>query len=245
MRLILIWLALILISPTALATEEKPVVQVTFLNFAGYSELSESGEVVGKGVDLVKLLFAEAGYPLETSILPAARIWSGLEDGSIHVWPGIFNKPDLEQHTLQNERDLGWVAIHLYYLPGTPPPRWPEDMVDKRVITITNFTYTMGLQDVLLNPQRNLTIHKSGSHLGAMQMLQRGRGDYLLDYPTQVGAALSTLGIEPLPSVQIARVPMRFIFSRHSGFAERLRDDLDLAYDRLQARGVVLDVSLM
>ncbi|PRB84079.1 ABC transporter substrate-binding protein [Pseudomonas sp. MYb185] len=238
-----VWLALFLLCSGVCTAAQQPVVQVAFLNFSGYAERDESGRVVGKGVDLTTRLLHEAGYRAELRILPAARIWLGLESGEVHVWPGMLNKPGLAEHTLQTERDLGRVGINLYHLPGTPPPRWPEDIQGKSLIMITNFTYTTALRQILSDPARDLTVHKSNSHVGAVQMLLRGRGDYLLDYRTQVSSALETLGMQALPSVGVAELPMRFVLSRQSGFAERLKTDLDAAFDRLQAQGVELDVT--
>lgn len=238
------WLTLFLLVPGVVVASEKPVVQVAFMDFAGYAERNEAGEVVGKGVVLVEKLFEEAGYPADITILPPARVWQGLEDGTVHVWPGMLDKPDLDEHTLLSERDLGRIGINLYHLPETPAPRWPADLYDRSVITITNFTYTSELWAVLNDPARNLTIHRTGSHTGALQMLQRGRGDYLLDYRTQVGSALAELGMEPLPEVAVAEIPMRFVLSRHADFAQQLKADLDAAFDRLQAQGGEMDVTL-
>lgn len=74
-------------------------------------------------------------------------------------------------------------------------------------------------------------------------MLQRGRGDYLLNYPAQVEPVFQTLNMEMLPSISLAEMPMRMVLSRHSGFAEQLRSDLDAAFDRLAEEGVELDVT--
>ena len=243
MRKVAVWLAVFLLYSGICAAQQKPVVQVAFLQFAGYAELDESGTPVGKGVALASKLLHEAGYQAELRILPAARIWLGLETGEVHVWPGMLNKPGLEEHTLQTERNLGLVGINLYYLPGTPRPRWPQDIHDKSLIMITNFTYTTALREVLHDPERRLRVNKSNSHIGALRMLLRGRGDYLLDYRTQVSAAMQALGMETLPSIEVVEMPMRFVLSRHSGFAEQLREDLDAAFDRLQAQGVELDVT--
>lgn len=238
------WLALLLLLPGVTVGSEKPVVQVAFMEFAGYSELDESGQVVGKVVTLVSKLLTEAGYQMEAALLPAARIWQGLENGSVHAWPGILNKPVLGEHTLLTERDLGVVGISLYYLPGTPPPRWPDDLRNRSVITITNFTYTSDIWEVLNDPARNLAINRTSSHEGGLQMLQRGRGDYLLNYPAQVEPVFQRLDMEMLPSISLAEMPMRMLLSRHSGFAKQLRHDLDAAFDRLTERGVELDVTL-
>lgn len=244
MRNAAIGVILMLAGMGLLRAEEKPEVNLVFLGFAGYSELTPEGEVVGTGVEMVERIFAEAGYPVRKSILPAARIWRGLEDGSIHAWPGIFNKPGLLEHTVQTERDLGRVGINLYYMPGQTPPIWPDGLRNRSVITITNYTYTEELRSLLGDPSRNLTILRSSSHIGAVQMLRQGRGDYLLDYRSQVQSALDALGMEPLPWVPVVELPMRLLLSRHSGFADQLKRDLDDAFDRLREKEEQEEVNL-
>ena len=223
--------------------DSKPVVQVAFMDFPGYSQLDESGRATGKAVELLRKLLDEAGYTAQVRILPAARIWLGLESGEVHLWPGVLNKPGLDEHTLLTGRDLGQVNIDLYYLPGQPAPDWPQGLRGRSVIMITNFTYTNALKDTVLDPELDLTLYKSNSHRGAVEMLRRGRGDYLLDYRAQVDVVLEKLDGISLEHVEVAVQPMRLVLSRHSGFAEQLRQDLDAAFDRLRAQGVELDVT--
>lgn len=243
MRSAAFWLGLVLLLPGMSWASEKPVVRVAFMGFAGYAELDDSGRVVGKVERLMSRLLTEAGYQMDATLLPAARIWQGLENGSVHAWPGMLSKPVMDTHTLLTGRDLGLIRIALYYPPGTPPPRWPDDLVERTVITITNFTYTSDIWAVLHDPARHLKINRTNSHEGALQMLQRGRGDYLLNYAAQVEPAMQKLDMQPLPSVPIADVPMRVVLSRQWAFSEQLRRDLDAAFDRLAARGVELDVT--
>src|SRR5690554_6391333 len=177
MRNAAIGLILMLAGMGVLRAEGKPEVNLVFLGFAGYSELSPSGEVVGRGVEMVERIFAEAGYPIRKSILPAARIWRGLENGSIHAWPGIFNKPGRFELTDPTERDQCYVAIIFSYRPGWAPPVWPDDLRNGSVITVTNFTYTEELLDLLAESSRNLAILRSNSHTGPVKMLRQGRVD--------------------------------------------------------------------
>lgn len=222
---------------------EKPVVRVGIMAFPGFSELNEAGEAVGKTVVLTRMLLEQAGYRADIRIMPAARIWRGLESGGVHLWPGILNKPALKEHTLMTDRDLGQVGIDLYYRPGESEPELPGALAGKRVILITNYTYVTSLLDTLRDPELGLEQVTSISHIGAVQMLLKGRGDYLLDYQVQVDAATRQLGIAPLPSVQMAEQPMRFILSQESGFAPELKADLDRAYDELALQGVDLEVT--
>lgn len=221
----------------------KPIIQVGLMPFPGYSFLDENSLPAGKSVKLTRLLLEQAGYTHEIRILPPARIWRGLEDGSVHMWPGVISKPGLEEHTLLTDRTLGLVGINLYARPGAALPSWPEGIAGKRLILITNYTYTNELLSTLYDVTLGVRFHRGSSHAGAVNMLLRGRGDYLLDYRAQVDPIVKRLGLEPLPFVQVAEQPMRFVLSRRSGFAEQLRTDLDRAYDELAAQGTELDVT--
>lgn len=221
---------------------DRPVVQVGIMRFPGYSYMDEQGQAKGVMVDLTRLLLERAGYRSAIRILPSARIWLGLEDGQVHLWPGIVNKPGLDKHTLLTERDLAKVAINLYSRPGTPRPVWPQGLIGKRVILITNYTYIKSLLERLQDPALNLSFDSSISHQGALEMLLRGRGDFLLNYRAQVDPLIADMGLKPLPFIEIAEHPMRFVLSRESGLAEQLKADLDRAYDELAAEGVELDL---
>src|SRR5690554_6885491 len=52
-----------------------------------------------------------------------------------------------------------------------------------------------------------ISILRSNSHTGAVKMLRQGRGDYLLDYRSQVQSALGSLEMEPLPWVPVVELP--------------------------------------
>lgn len=221
----------------------KPVVRVAMMMFPGFSEVDDQGRIVGKTVRLTRRLLEHAGYRADIRIMPAARIWRGLEGGQVHLWPGVLDKPGLDAHTLVTERDLGRVGINLYYRPGEPAPMVPSGLSGKRLILITNYTYVESLVRQVLDPGRGATRVSSSSHLGALQMLLKGRGDYLLDYRVQVEAAARELGLDPLPSIPVAEQPMRFLISNKSGFASSLRADLDRAYDQLVTAGEDLEVT--
>lgn len=224
-------------------TASKPVVDVALMDFPGYSELNAEGEIVGKTVRLITRLLEQAEYPYRMRILPAARIWRGLEDGSVDLWPGTVTRPGWESFTLQTERPLGLIGINLYYRPGEPAPAWPEGLRGKQLILMMNHIYTPQLLATVQDPSLEVGLHRSSSHVGSVKMLLRGRGDYLLHYRSQVEPVIADMGLASLPSLQIIQVPMRFVISQHSGFAEQLRSDLDRAYDELAKQGVELNVT--
>ncbi|WP_150299551.1 substrate-binding periplasmic protein [Pseudomonas profundi] len=223
--------------------QPRPMVEVALMDFPGYAELNADGEIVGKTVRLTARLLEQAGYPYHMRILPAARIWRGLKDGSVDIWPGTLTRSGGEYFTLQTDRSLGLVGIHLYYRPGEPAPVWPEGLHGKRLILMMNHLYTRDLLGVIEDPALEVAIHRASSHAGSVKMLLRGRGDYLLHYRSQVGPVVAQMGIDPLPSLRIVELPMRFVLSQRSGFAEQLKADLDRAYDELAKQGAELNVT--
>ncbi|WP_150303122.1 substrate-binding periplasmic protein [Pseudomonas saliphila] len=224
-------------------TDSRPVVEVALMDFPGYSEFDASGQIAGKTVQLITRLLEQAGYPFRMRIMPAARIWRGLEDGSVDLWPGTVTRPGWEFFTLQTDRQLGLVSIHLYHRPGEPAPVWPEGLRGKKLILMMNHIYTQDVLGTVEDPALGVELHRGSSHAGAVNMLLRGRGDYLLHYRTQVEPVVVEMGMEPLPSQRIIQVPMRFVVSQRSGFAEQLKADLDRAYDELAMQGVELNVT--
>ena len=243
MRGLLMTLLVLLCCAGMSMAAERSELQVAIISFPGYSYLDETGQPAGKTVTLSRKLLTEAGYNAQFKILPAARVWQGLKSGEVDVWLGLLNKPDLHEHVLLTKRDLGQIGINLYHRPDTPSPVWPEGMRGKNIITITNFTYTGPLKQVLIDPAMDLKMYQSGSHAGALAMLMRGRGDYLLDYRSQVDPLLRQQGVAALPYIEVALQPLRFVLSRRTPGVQQLREDLDAAFDRLHAAGEELDVT--
>ncbi|HWV08971.1 MAG TPA: bifunctional lytic transglycosylase/amino acid ABC transporter substrate-binding protein, partial [Pseudomonas sp.] len=89
-----------------------------------------------------------------------------------------------------------------------------------------------------------MTQHRTRTHTAALEMLQRRRADFLLDYQAPVEQARRRLGMSELPFVQLQRMPLKFILSRHAPGAEALRDALDRAYEELQAEGQDLSLPI-
>ena len=139
--------------------------------------------------------------------------------------------------SLEGKHLLGAITLNLYFRHDTPAPRIPDDLQDRGVILITGYSYWQDVNQWLTDPARNITHHRTANHTSALEMLQRRRGDYLLDYEAPVEQAKRTLGMGELPFVEVQRLPLRLIYSRRAPDAERLRDDLDRAYQRLQDAG--------
>lgn len=212
-------------------------VKVGYYEFPPYSYTDARGRPSGSGLALAKRLLHQAGYQASFRSLPGARLYNDLRDGSVHLWAGASGKAELRQHTLETHNILGEIVLNLYFRHGTPAPRLPEDLRGKGVIVISGYSYWQPVSQWLEAPELGIVQHRTASHAAALQMLQRRRGDYLLNYQTPVDQARAEQGLGELPFVQVQRVPLTLVISRRAPEAEALRDALDDAYRALQARG--------
>lgn len=229
--IVLLWLH------AAHAAEARQRVHVGYYEFPPFSYTDAQGQPSGSGLELAARLLDEAGYQADFRAYPGARLYSGLLDGSIHIWAGASGKPELAEHTLEGKHLLGEITLNLYFRHDTPAPRIPDDLQDRGVILITGYSYWQDVNQWLEDPARNITHHRTANHTSALEMLARRRGDYLLDYQAPVEQAKRALGMVDLPFVEVQRLPLRLIYSRHAPDAERLREELDRVYQQLQDAG--------
>ncbi len=227
----LLWL------PAPHAAEARQRIHVGYYEFPPYAYTDAQGQPSGSGLELTARLLDEAGYAADFRAYPGARLYAGLLDGSIQLWAGASGKQELAGHTLESQHLLGEISLNLYFRVDTPAPIIPDELEGRGVILITGYNYWQEVNQWLQDPARNIIHHRTRSHTSALEMLQRRRADYLLDYSAPVEQALRTLDMEELPFAEVQRLPLRLIYSRHAPGAERLRDDLDRTYRQLQEAG--------
>lgn len=220
-----------------LADGAQAPVQVGFYEFPPYSYSDSQGRPQGAILRLTERLLAHAGYRAEVRAYPSARLYSDLRDGRVHIWPGAPGKPELAEDTLETRTQVGEIVLNLYFRRDTLLPRIPEDLQGRGMILISGYTYWQPTNALLDDPALAIQQHRTGSHTAALEMLQRRRGDFLLDYQTPVEQARRRLGMAELPFVQLQRLPLKLIVSRRAPDAEALRDALDRAYAELSAAG--------
>ena len=225
------------------AGSPQPVIQVGFYEFPPYSYCDDQGRPQGPALRLTQRLLQQAGYQAHIRAYPSARLYSELQDGGVHIWPGAPGKPELAEHTLESRTQLGEAVLNLYFRRDTLLPRIPDDLYGRGLILISGYSYWPSVNRLIDDPALDIRQHRTGSHVSALEMLQRGRGDFLLDYQDPVEQARVELGVPELPFVQLHRLPLKLIISRHAPGAEALRDALDRAYLELRAAGADLSLN--
>ena len=224
-------------SLAASAEDLRPSVHVGYYEFPPYSYTDSRGQPQGAILQLSKRLLEHAGYRAELRSYPSARLYHALQDGSVQIWPGAPGKTELREHTLETRTQLGEIVLNLYFRRDTLMPRLPEDLQGRGVIMINGYTYWHSINQMLNDPLLAVQQHRTGTHTAALEMLQRRRADFLLDYQTPVELARKRLGMPELPFIQLQRIPLKLIVSNKAPGAEALRDALDRAYAELQAAG--------
>lgn len=234
--ILLCGLGLCLAAQAGVAKRTK--LQVRYLEFPPYSYTDRDGQPAGSIIELTHRLLRQAGYPLaDFRAAPSARLYAGLADGSVHLWPGAPGVPQLQGLTLESRFQLAEVSLNLYHRRNEPAPMLPQDLRGKRVILLTGYTYRPPVSDWLRTPGLGIHTTQTSSHKSALRMLELRRGDYLIDYQSPVDRELQRRKQPPLPFISLHRLPIKLIVSRSAPAAEQLRDDLDRAYETLQAAG--------
>ena len=214
-----------------------PVVTVGYYDFPPSISTTEDGRAVGPLADLLTRMVLRAGYTPEFRNLPIARLYNDLREGRVDLWAGAPRQPAVEGHVLESDRLLAEVRLNLYYRPGMPEPRVPDELAGKVLIMLSGYSYWPRTRELLLGPASGVTQLRTHHRASALELLRRKRGDYLLDYQLPLEQTLKDEGLPPLPYVIMESLPIHLIVSRKSRYAPRLLHRLDDVFDEMKANG--------
>ncbi|MCQ2030035.1 bifunctional lytic transglycosylase/amino acid ABC transporter substrate-binding protein [Stutzerimonas zhaodongensis] len=223
-------------------TEPARTLTVGFYDFPPAIYSDPQGQAQGPLVDLTRRVIEQAGYQASFRGLPSARLYAALQNGTIDLWPGAPGKPELQADTLEGRETLARINLNLYHRPDTPSPTVPDSLRKRGVIIIGGYNYWPQVNQMLRDPALEIRLHRTATHASALEMLKHRRADYLLDYEAPVNQTLARLGLGPLPYIQMHKVAIRFIVSRHMDDSQAVVDALDRAYAEMAAAGEDLDL---
>lgn len=236
-RLFLISIAAALAGPCVASSEAPRTLTVGYYDFPPAIYSDAQGRPNGPLVDLTRRVLAHAGFQAQFRGLPSARLYAALQNGTVDIWPGAPGKPELQADTLEGRETLAQISLNLYHRPDTPRPTMPSSLRKRGVIIIGGYNYWPQVNQMLHDPQLQIRLHRTATHTSALEMLKQRRADYLLDYEVPVSQALNRLGMEALPHVELHKVAIRFIVSRHTEDSQAVVDSLDRAYAEMSAAG--------
>lgn len=221
----------------SLGVSAEQRVQVGYVNFPPF-EYSDHGRPRGPLIETLQEVAKEAGLRLEFRLLKRQQLYRFLRDGSIDLWPGLTDVPELADHIYQSRHILMHLRLSAYAIAPTPTVQSLSELQGRRLIFITGYSYG-GLGQMLGGPASQNTILFSSSHEAALQMLAKGSADYLIDYDRPVQRAQRLAPVKGLQASLISQRDAAFIVSRQIPHAWDLMEKLDQAYASLLQKGVI------
>lgn len=238
------WLLAVAPRPVPAGWHETPrpggVVRIAYAEFPPVTYRDELGQPAGEMIDLTRRVAVEAGYQPEFLFLPVSRIYLYLKNGTVDLWVGLSDIPSLRNDVLESWVSPISVPLSAWYLHGARPLTHFDDFKGKTVIVIGGYTYG-GLID-WLSETTGIRVTEAPNHRAAIEMLKRGRGDYVLDYRQPVRQILTQPADGRIRESEVRTRNAAWLFSLANPQAAVLRDAFDDAYLRLAAKGQVVPV---
>ena len=179
-----------------------------------------------------------AGIDFEFVQLPVPRTYLYIKDGNIDLWPGLAGIPALQGHVIESHSKPVTITLSAWHLKNKPNINGISDLTAKTVILINGYTYG-GLLYKITKPEFGMTALYAPNHLSGLKMLQRGRGQYLLDYNEPIFNQLETYSVEDLSHTMLNVRDGAFIISKKTPKAQQLRRILDQSYKQLVSEGKI------
>lgn len=197
----------------------------------------EDGRAEGVFIELTRRVAEEAGYELDFQYLPVSRAYHYLRTGGIDIWPGVTDVPALKGEVLESFVSPLPFQLSAWGTEDAPPVTHFDDLNGTTLILISGYTYG-GLAPVL-ESSPDIDVTYAPGHRAAVAMLERGRGDYLLDYRDPVKTVLKAYPVNGIREYEVRTRNAAWVFSLANPNSVRLRDQFDDAYLRLAERGDV------
>ncbi len=187
------------------------------------------GQPDGHYPRLLNMLFKQAGFAWHGASYPAKRLMANLDNGTTNF--SILVKNPLLANCCIYGKTPVWRA-------ATPTILRKEDLIGKRVIVLAGFSYG-GLIDFIDDPQNRISKQVANTHAAAFEMLDTGRGDYLLNYvEPATSEGLAQHPIDDLRSLKINTVYMYFVINKNYPDAANVLNRLETLYLKMREADV-------
>lgn len=170
------------------AAEPVRTLNAAFLNFPPMAYFDENGEPAGSVIELTNRVAAQSGLRINWVSYPIRRIYHSLTTGKIDFWPGSQAIPALRDATLETPSIGLDITLCAFSLGATPAIESVQDLARKDLVLIRGYTYRAQLDDIFEKNKRRPIV--APDHVAAMQLLQKGRADYLISYADPIKKAL-------------------------------------------------------
>lgn len=226
-------LLMMLLSGYLPAAEPVRTLNAAFLNFPPMAYYDENGDPTGSIIELTNRVAAESGLQINWVSYPIRRIYQGLITGKIDFWPGSQAIPALSEATIETPSIGVNITLCAFSLGTTPSIENVEDLARNELVLIRGYTYRAQLDDIFEQSLRRPIV--APDHRAAMQLLQKGRADYLISYADPIEKALLHYPQADSKCDVLDTWPLVYVVSKNIPDAEGIAAALTEGYRRLSA----------
>ena len=210
----------------------------------GYPDVSvwttrrnEDGQLNNPLLKLAQVLFDEAGIEWQAKAYPARRLFSYLKDGVV-PFSMLVRAPSLEQCCLFSKKPVTGTELRFYRRTQSAAVKSRQDLNGKRVITIRGYSYG-SLGGYLRAQENRVEIIEAASHEAAFKLLERDRGEYVIDYQGPAQEVISDHSIEVITSDFYQQLDVFMVLSRDYPDAVEVLNKLEASVAEMDVSAVL------
>lgn len=213
------------------AADTERALTAAFLHFPPMAYVDEDGEPAGTVIQLTNRIAAESGLQITWVNYPIRRIYKGLENGDIDIWPGSQAIPALQDFTLETPSIGVDITLCAFSLEGTAVLENTQALKSSQLVLIRGYTYRAQLDKIFEQSTRKPIV--APDHNAAMLLLQKGRGDYLISYADPIESALANYPQIDSKCDVLDTWPLVYVVSDRNPDAAKVANTLTETYRRL------------
>lgn len=224
-------LSLLFVFSSYLALAQKRTIKMGYIDFYPISYTNENGKAAGTYIDLMNKVSKEANIDIEYYLFPPQRLANQLITGKIDLWAGLTTLPNFAENTIHSKTIISKIELKLYWLNLAykfSHANYLKEIKDKNLVILRGYSYG-GLLYTLQNKENKYKISISDSHQSAIDFLQKGRADVLLNYHEPMQVVLKQNPSLNLKEMTLDSYPAHLVVSKKSEKPKELLQELEKA----------------
>ena len=218
--------------PSTLFTPEIKTLRYGCIEIPPYCYLDASGKAYGTFVDLANQIAQQAGYQVDTIVVPTKRALRMVASGDVDIWIGLDSIAVYKNDVYVSARAVSAFELDIYSKQPLSAFETLQDLKQKHVAVIRGYTYG-GLINELRKIDNQINFFIASDHLHALNALYQRDVDYMIGYRASVTHALKMLN-EPAPYWQsLNSLPVFLMVPKQAPNAKTLLQQLEAAYTTL------------
>ena len=226
-------LSILLMSAEAVAATDSEPLEFGYIHLPPFGYTDDEGQPRGYLVELARRVFTAMDQPVSFVQHPAARLYRQMDSGETAFTLAAANLHRLQTTAVEADEPAITLTLTLYRRKDTQPVSDAEQLKGRHVVLMKDYSYGQ-LGRFFEAESDAMRITEARTHKSALQMIQFGRADYLLNYQTPADTTIAQQGLSGLARDVIGRVEVHFFVSKALENAQALADDWDRHLQKLK-----------